>query len=189
MRIVANFANPQRHIHKKLPDIHRSSGEGPPHTHTHTHTYTHTHTRTHTHTHTSRAGKNNKLNFLWPKMARLGPPFWPQNCPENVYVGVPFLRSFPGSEAHKLFFRGPKMGCFVWETKSLCAFFSSLIPHTHSPEFRREGAFRMWVAFRIWPTLAHARAEFSRFQAFECCGLPPTAFWPGCLGLAAALRH
>ena len=31
------------------------------------------------------AGKNNKLNFLWPKMARLGPLFWAQNPPEKVY--------------------------------------------------------------------------------------------------------
>ena len=34
--------------------------------------------------------KNIKLNFLWPKMACLGPPFWTQNPPEKVYVG-PFF--------------------------------------------------------------------------------------------------
>ena len=57
-----------------------------------------------------RAGtKNNKLKFLWPKMARLRPPFRPKNPPEKVYVG-PFLRPFPGNEAHKLFSKGPKWG-------------------------------------------------------------------------------
>ena len=37
--------------------------------------------------------KSNKLNFLWPKMPRLGPLFDPKNPPEKVYVG-PFLASF-----------------------------------------------------------------------------------------------
>ena len=55
--------------------------------------------------------KNNKLNFLWPIHAPLGPLFDPKNPPENVCVG-PFLRPFPGNEAHKLFFWGPKLGCF-----------------------------------------------------------------------------
>ena len=31
--------------------------------------------------------KNNKLNFPWPKMARLGPPFWPQNPPPKKLCG------------------------------------------------------------------------------------------------------
>ena len=57
-----------------------------------------------------RTGKNNKLNFLWPKMARLGPRFGPPKSPEKVYVYVPLLRSFPGNEAHKLFLGGPKSG-------------------------------------------------------------------------------
>ena len=38
--------------------------------------------------------KNYKLNFLWPKMARLGPLFWPKNPPEKVPVGR-FLAFFP----------------------------------------------------------------------------------------------
>ena len=77
---------------------------------------------------TLRAGKNNKLNFLWPKMARLGPSFGPPKAPETVYVYVPLLRSFPGNEAHKLFFFwGPKttrfwVGAKKFMLKSLCAF-------------------------------------------------------------------
>ena len=30
---------------------------------------------------------------------------------------VPFLRPFPGNEAHKLFFWEAKMGCFWWGQK------------------------------------------------------------------------
>ena len=32
-----------------------------------------------------RAGKNNKLNFLWPKMSRLGPRFGPRNPPVKLF--------------------------------------------------------------------------------------------------------
>ena len=48
-------------------------------------------------------------------MARLGPFFDPQNAPERVYVG-PFLCSFPGNEAHKLF-SGAQNGGFGWGKK------------------------------------------------------------------------
>ena len=41
-----------------------------------------------------RAEKNNKLNLLWPKMARWCPVFDPKNPPENVYVGL-LLAFFP----------------------------------------------------------------------------------------------
>ena len=63
--------------------------------------------------------KNNKLNFLWPKMARLGPLFDPKT-PRKCLCGSHFLRSFPGNEAHKFFFWGPRMGDFGWGAKSLC---------------------------------------------------------------------
>ena len=56
--------------------------------------------------------KNNKLNFLWPKTAHLGPPFGPKIAPK-YFMWVPFLRPFPGNhpnEAYKLFFWGPKWG-------------------------------------------------------------------------------
>ena len=47
-------------------------------------------------------------------MAQNGPfgtPFWTPKSPEKVYVYTPLLRSFPGNEAHKLFFSGgPKSG-------------------------------------------------------------------------------
>ena len=72
------------------------------------------------------ARKNNKPNFLWPNMPRLGP----ENPPKKVYVG-PFLRPFPGKEAHTFFFWGSKMGRFRWAPKSLryknlCVFFCPL---------------------------------------------------------------
>ena len=37
-----------------------------------------------------RTGKNNKLNFLWPKMFRLGPPFCPPKSPRKSLCGSPF---------------------------------------------------------------------------------------------------
>ena len=41
-----------------------------------------------------REGNNNKLYFLWPKMARLVPLLWAQNPSEKAYVD-PFFASFP----------------------------------------------------------------------------------------------
>ena len=56
------------------------------------------------------AGKNNKLNFLWPKMACLGPFFLTPKSTPKKFMWVPFLGPFPGNEAHKLFSGGPKWG-------------------------------------------------------------------------------
>ena len=54
-------------------------------------------------------------------MARLGPPgFFPKNGGEKFNKWVPFLRPFPGNEAHKLFCWGSKMGGFGWGANSLC---------------------------------------------------------------------
>ena len=53
---------------------------------------------------------NTKLNFLWPKMARLGPPSWPPKFRLKKFTWVPFFSPFPGNEAHKLFSGGPKWG-------------------------------------------------------------------------------
>ena len=60
--------------------------------------------------------KSSKPNFLWPKMARLGPRFHPQNPPEKVYVR-PFFASFPENEAHKLFSGGPEWVFWVGAKK------------------------------------------------------------------------
>ena len=43
-------------------------------------------------------------------MARLGPHFWPPQIPPKNFMWVPFLRSFPGNDSHKLFSGGPKGG-------------------------------------------------------------------------------
>ena len=43
------------------------------------------------------SNKNNKLNFLWPKTAGLGPRFWPQN-PLKEMMWVPFLRTTTNSQ-------------------------------------------------------------------------------------------
>ena len=55
-----------------------------------------------------REKKNNKLNFLWPKW-----PVWSlfltPKIPSKRFMWVPFLRSFPGDEAHKLF-GAPEVG-------------------------------------------------------------------------------
>ena len=59
-----------------------------------------------------RAGKNNKLNFLWPKMARLGPPFDAKNPPEKVYVGPIFFCVLSQEMRHINFFLGAQIGVF-----------------------------------------------------------------------------
>ena len=70
-----------------------------------------------------RAGNNNKLNFLWPNMARLGPRLEPKNSPPKSLCGSLFLRSFPGNEKNQLSFLlwgggGKKeMGRFGWGKK------------------------------------------------------------------------
>ena len=46
------------------------------------------------------------LNFLWPKMGRLGPSSWtPKIPPEKVYVG-PLFALFPQEMRHINFLRG-----------------------------------------------------------------------------------
>ena len=54
-----------------------------------------------------RVGKT--LNFSWPKMARLGPPFLTPKIPPKKLMWVHFLHPFPGYEAHN-FSGGPKQG-------------------------------------------------------------------------------
>ena len=71
--------------------------------------------------------KNKKLDFLWPKMARLGPRFGPPKSPEKVYVYVPLLRSFPGNEAHKLFLGAQnRVGAKTFMLKKFMCFFRPL---------------------------------------------------------------
>ena len=65
--------------------------------------------------------KNNKLNLLWPKMARWDPLFDPWNslC-KSLYVG-PFLAFFPGKwGTRKLFSGGRKWGVTGGGAKSWC---------------------------------------------------------------------
>ena len=79
-------------------------------------------------------------------MARLRPPFVPPEIPpEKVYVG-PFICSFPGNEAHKLFSGGPKWGDLGGGLKvyaeKVCAFFvpylfwGVVLPHLLGEIFR-----------------------------------------------------
>ena len=63
--------------------------------------------------------RNHKQNFLWPKMATLAPCFWPQKSPRKKIMWVPFLRPFPGNEAHKLFSGGPNSAVLGGGPKSL----------------------------------------------------------------------
>ena len=56
--------------------------------------------------------KNNKLNFLWPKMARLGPPFWPQKSPRQSLCGSLFCVLSQEMRHINFFSGGPKWG--VW---------------------------------------------------------------------------
>ena len=81
------------------------------------------------------------VNFLWPKIARLGPCFDAKNPPGKDF-GDPLFRPFPGNDAHQLSL-GAQNGGFGWGPrslcwKSLCAFFhpllqSSLARHCAAP--------------------------------------------------------
>ena len=54
-----------------------------------------------------RAEKSNQLNFLWPKW-----PVWdPLFDPPKMFMWVPFLRPFPGNEAHIFLLVGPRSQC------------------------------------------------------------------------------
>ena len=61
--------------------------------------------------------KNKKLNLLRPKMARLRPLLLAPQIPPEKLMWVPFLRSLPGNEAHKLTSGSPKWGHFGWGQK------------------------------------------------------------------------
>ena len=85
--------------------------------------------------------KNNKLNSMWPKMARLGPPFWPQNSPEK-FVWAPFLRHLPGNSTWTLLGASNVafwMGGKKFMLKKWCAYdaeipwFISIVRHTGCP--------------------------------------------------------
>ena len=87
--------------------------------------------------------KNNKLNFLWPKMARLGPQLWPPKSPRKKFMWVFCLRSFPGNEAHKLFSGGPKSGVLVGGQKvMLKTFMCFLCPLPKPFRERKTGSLR-----------------------------------------------
>ena len=59
--------------------------------------------------HCSKGRRNNKLNFLWPKIAPFETAFLTPNCPQNVYVG-PLFAFFPRMRPDNFFFWGPKWG-------------------------------------------------------------------------------
>ena len=62
-------------------------------------------------------------------MARLGPPFRPQNPPRKSLCGSLFcVRSQEMSHFLAFFFWGPKMGCFGFMLKKFMCFFR---PHTY----------------------------------------------------------
>ena len=58
-----------------------------------------------------RAGKNNKLDFLWLKMARFRTPFLTPKTPPKVYVG-PFLCVLSQEMRHIIYFLGVQNGVF-----------------------------------------------------------------------------
>ena len=66
--------------------------------------------------------KKKTINFLWPQMARLGPPFWPPKSPRTSSCGCLFCVLFQEMRHINFFFWGPKTGCFRWGPKRLCAF-------------------------------------------------------------------
>ena len=64
--------------------------------------------------------KNNKLNFLWTKMARWEPLFDPES-PRKSFCESPFFAFFPRRwGTWNSLFLGAQNGGFGWGTKSLC---------------------------------------------------------------------
>ena len=68
-----------------------------------------------------RAGKKQYTQLFVAENGPFGAPFFdPKNHPKK-FMWVQFLRSFPGNEAHQLFFSGgPKWGGLGGGPKSLC---------------------------------------------------------------------
>ena len=89
-------------------------------------------------------------------MARLGPRFGPPKSPENVYVYVPLLRSFPGNEAHKLFSGGPKSGVLGEGQKVYVENFYVLFPSLIR-ELEEDSNFSVFRVrqFSEWPEPLH----------------------------------
>ena len=82
---------------------------------------------------------NKKLNFSWPKMARLGPRFWPQNCPRKSLCGSLFGLLAQEMRHINSFSGGPKWGFWAgteeFMLKSLCAFSAFFHPLGKFREF------------------------------------------------------
>ena len=79
-----------------------------------------------------RTGKNNKLNFLWPKMARLGPPFLAQKSPGKSLCGSLFC-VLSQEMRHINFLLGAQNGVFCWvgaKKFMLKKFMCFLCPHS-----------------------------------------------------------
>ena len=58
-----------------------------------------------------RAGEKQQTKLLVAENGPFGTPFLtPKTPPPQKFMWVPFLRSFPGNEAHKLFSGGPNWG-------------------------------------------------------------------------------
>ena len=70
---------------------------------------------------------------------------------------VPFLRSFPGNEAHKLFSGGPKWGFRVggkkFMLKKFVCFFRPLVNHACSPKEKTPEFTQKWAGECLTPPL------------------------------------
>ena len=64
-----------------------------------------------------RSDLKNRTKLFVAENGPFGTPFLTPKNPSKKFMWVSFLRPFPGNEAHKLFFWGPKMGCFGWVLK------------------------------------------------------------------------
>ena len=65
--------------------------------------------------------KNDKLNFFCGRKWPVWDPVFDPKSTRKRFMWVPYLRSFPGNEAHKHFLGGASNGGGVgWGPKSLC---------------------------------------------------------------------
>ena len=90
-----------------------------------------------------RVGKNNKLNFLWLKMARLGPPFWHPKSPRKSLCGSLFC--ITSQEMRRMsFFLGAQNGVFwvgvkKFVLKIFMCFFGPLVEKMQKGSISRHG--------------------------------------------------
>ena len=88
--------------------------------------------------------KQRSAKLFVAENGQFGTPFSTPRIPLKKFMWVPFLRSFPRNEAHKLFSEGPKLGVWVgankFMLKKFMCFFRPLSASLREQEKRTDHA-------------------------------------------------